>query len=141
MPASQRTVSASASIVQHPAHAGHVEQHAAIGHGFAFGGQPAAAHRDRHAMGLRRLQQRRYLRRAAGDNHAMRHAVGRAAGIGGEDAARGGAFRHFNAGRAQCRDEFGPARAVPARGIGLLTDDALQGVGRYRAGADGAGFN
>ena len=125
---------------QHPAHARHVEQHAAVGHRFALGGEAAAAHRDRHAMHLRRLQQAGDLRRTAGDNHPVRQAVGCATSIRGEDAACRGAFRHVDARGAQRDNEVRPAGAVPARGIGLLADDALQGIGRHRTGTDGAGF-
>ena len=73
-------------------------------------------------------------------HHAVRQAVGGAAGVGGEGAARRERFAQFDAARAQRRGELRPVRAVPARRVGLLALDALQRIGGDRAGADGAGF-
>jgi len=70
----------------------------------------------------------------------MGHAVGGAAGVGGEYAARGCAFAQFDAGVAQGGGEPGPVLALPARRIGLLARDAAQGVGADRAGAQGTRF-
>jgi hypothetical protein len=60
-----------------------------------------------------------YLRRAARDHHAVRHAVGGAAGIGGEDAAYRGAFGDLDAGRAQIGDEVADQPA-PFQRAGLV---------------------
>ena len=43
--------------LEHVAHARHVEQHAAVGDRFAFGGKSTAPHGHRHAMRLCRLEQ------------------------------------------------------------------------------------
>ena len=125
---------------EYPAHAGHVEQYATVRDRFALGRQAAAANGDRHAVLLRRLQQERDLFTAARDDDAVRQPVGGAAGIGGESAARRRGLAQFDALLAQRRRKFRPVRTGPARRVGLLALDSLQGVGRDRAGADGAGF-
>jgi hypothetical protein len=71
----------------------------------------------------------------------VRHAIGRAAGIGGIDAARNPALGQIYTGCGQRGNEFLPAGAIPARRIGLLALDAQQGVGCDRTGSDGTGIN
>ena len=72
---------------------------------------------------------------------AVRQPVGGAAGIGGEGAARRSRFEQLDAACAERNGKLFPARTGPARRVGLLALDPLQGVGRDRAGADGAGLN
>jgi hypothetical protein len=70
-------------------------------------------------MRLRRLEQGRDLRRTARHHHAVRHAVGGAAGIGGEDAAYRGAFGNLDTCRAQIGDK-GSCQPSPAQRAGLV---------------------
>ena len=126
--------------VQHPAHPGHIQKNAPKRNRLAFGGQPAAAHRDRHAELLRGLEQRSNLRGTARDHHAMRQPVSRAARIGGKGAARGDVFAQLDAAIAQRGGKWMPVLSVPSGGVGLLAFDAQQGIRADVARADGAGL-
>src|SRR5260221_5685850 len=121
------------------AHPRHVEQHAAVGHRLALGGQSAAEPRPRYSMVLGGFQQQGYLSGAAGDDPPVRHAMGGAAGVGGKNAARRGFLEQFDALCSERVAEPRPALACPATSVGLLAPDADQRIGRDEVWPDHVG--
>src|SRR5213075_1823484 len=68
--------------------------------------------------------------------HAMRQAIGGAAGVGGEDASRRLFFEYLHALRGKRSAEGAPAPAHPAPGVGLPARNADERVGRDVVRAD-----